>query len=82
VKRGEQQIFLNFIEYHSRYSVLRDILHLERPQTFMSGIKLARVGILRKCGNRFDLIEVKSKSVNGSMKPRAVLFRFTAQIAR
>jgi hypothetical protein len=34
--------------------------------TLLSGTKLARVDILRKDGNRFHLIEVKSKSVNGA----------------
>jgi uncharacterized protein DUF2779 len=34
--------------------------------TLLSGTKLARVDILRKNGNRFDLIEVKSKSVDGN----------------
>jgi hypothetical protein len=37
--------------------------------TLLSGIKLARVDILRKRGNQFDLIEVKSKSVNGTQGP-------------
>src|SRR5258708_98389 len=34
--------------------------------TLLSGTKLARVDILRKNGNRFDLIEVKSRSVDGA----------------
>jgi hypothetical protein len=34
--------------------------------TLLSGSKLARVDILKKNGNRFDLIEVKSKSVDGT----------------
>jgi hypothetical protein len=37
--------------------------------TLLSGTKLARVDILRKNGNRFDLIEVKSKSVDGNEGP-------------
>ena len=37
--------------------------------TLLSGKKLARVDILRKKGNRFDLIEVKSKSVDGAEGP-------------
>jgi hypothetical protein len=37
--------------------------------TLLSDTKLARVDILIKNGNRFDLIEVKSKSVNGAERP-------------
>lgn len=37
--------------------------------TLLSGKKLARVDILRKYGNRFALIEVKSRSVDGSRGP-------------
>jgi hypothetical protein len=37
--------------------------------TLLSGAKLARVDILRKNGNRFDMIEVKSKSVDGTEGP-------------
>jgi hypothetical protein len=37
--------------------------------TLLAGTKLARVDILRKNGNQFDLIEVKSKSVDGAKGP-------------
>jgi hypothetical protein len=37
--------------------------------TLLSGRKLARVDILRKSDNGFHLIEVKSKSVNGTEGP-------------